>query len=210
MDLFCYVDTESSGLTRRDLPWDDAAQPHLLQVSATVTTADREVVSQCSSIIKPNGWSIEPAAIEVHGITERKAHMVGLPCWFVLAELQQRVKLATKIIGFNLINHDRQIIANALTRENQAGAWWHRRANEMIDLMEEATPVMKLESQLHGEFKFPTLQEAVRFFGRGFDDFDGTPCLDGDAASRLPTWVQRHRADDDVKATEFIHWRLRS
>ncbi len=209
-DLYLYPDLETSGLWRSDLAPDDPSQPRMASLGLLVTDANRKVLGNWYSLIKPDGWSMEPQAAEVNGISEREAHAVGLPAFFALAVLEQFTRRATKIVGHNLIMFDRQVIANELRVAGQLGAWWHSRATDMIDTMEMASPIMKLESKLHGEFKSPSLQEAVRFFGQKFNSFEQGEPAEGIYEGKLHYWEQTHRADQDAAACEFVHYRLRT
>ena len=210
IDLYAYIDVESSGLLRPELPPDDPSQPRIISLSTLLTTADRRVVGSMYRIVKPDGWSIEVEAQQVHGISERLAHEVGVPIWFVLAELEQFVTKATRIIGHNIQGFDRLMIARELQLAGQHGVWWHSRARDFVDTMELSAPLLGLTGRVVGEPKFPTLQEAVRFLGRGFDVFDDDPNFAEVEGGKLTSWQQSHRADEDARAVEFCHWRLRT
>ncbi|MEY8240570.1 MAG: 3'-5' exonuclease [Cycloclasticus sp.] len=78
-NLFSY-DTETTGLPEWKIPSDDPAQPHIVQLAATLVHPEtRKVIQSMDVIIKPDGWVISPETIEVHGITTEHAMDVGIP-----------------------------------------------------------------------------------------------------------------------------------
>ncbi len=54
--------------------------------------------------------------------------------------------------------------------------------------MQESAPVLKIPGK-YDDFKWPSLEEAMRFFGKA-------------------DWKSTHDAMDDVEATEELYWRL--
>jgi len=199
IDLFVFLDAETSGLLRKELPADDPAQPHLLQLAAKAVRVEflssvsaflkdtKRTLGQFSLIVRPDGWEVEPGAERIHGISTRLAAQVGVPCWLVLAQLKAMVANATRIIGHNLMGFDYQIIDLAIKRVGSDPAWWRGKTGILFDTMEHATPIVRLPGQF-GDYKFPSLEEAVRFFGKD--------------------WSSRHDPADDVEACEFVFWQL--
>ena len=192
LDLFSFVDTETSGLWRDNLPADDPSQPNLLQLACKTVTADRRCVGRFSRIIRPDGWSIEPQAEAVHGISERLAYEVGIALEGALYDLKVTVENSTLIVGHNLFNFDDKVINAAIRRAGVDGLWWRGQRRKFYDTQEAATPVLKIPGQ-YDDYKFPSLEEAHNFF------------LD-DAA---PNWTSKHDAEDDMEACEFVFWSLR-
>lgn len=73
-----FFDTETTGLPDWKEPSEAPHQPHLVQLSAILTGADRTEKGIINNvIIKPDGWVIEPDMI--HGITHEQAMDVGIP-----------------------------------------------------------------------------------------------------------------------------------
>lgn len=189
-----FVDTETSGLWRKDLPVTDPSQPHMLQLACKMVTPDRRLVGSFSRIIRPEGWSIEPEAESTHGISEAFAHRHGVPLWIALTELRASVENASRIVGHNITLFDRLVIEASIARTGTEARWWRSRVGLVYDTQEAATPVLRLPSAF-GDYKWPSLQEAVRYFA------DGEPWA---------SWESSHQAADDIEATEFVYWALQN
>ena len=71
----CVFDCETTGLPPKGAKWDvDFAEfPNIVQLAWAVNEKER------SFIIKPEGWKIPEASIEVHGITAERANAEGVP-----------------------------------------------------------------------------------------------------------------------------------
>jgi len=197
IDLIAFVDCETSGLWRSSLPADDPSQPRMLQLSCKVVDGEGWEVSQFARLIKPQGWSIEPEAERVHGISEGDAYQAGVEAWFALSELRVSLKNATRVVGHNIQNFDRQVITNEIVHAKGGGGWWSSKAKIIYDTMEHATPILSLPGHW-GEAKWPSLQEAVQYFGRDVT-FN---------YNKWSTWESDHTAQGDVGATEFIYWEI--
>lgn len=185
--LYAFIDTETTGLIE-DENFPLAEQPHLLEIAVNLTTERRETVGGFSRIIKPEGWSIEPEAEKVHGISHDVAHQCGVDLWFAMAELQATLNEATHIIGHNLHGFDRKIITYSMARCDGPMPWWVRQAKKMVDTMELATPIVRLPGE-YESYKFPSLEETAHHFG----------------------WIAyetRHRASLDLAAVEQVYWAI--
>lgn len=182
MELF--IDTETSGLLRDDLPASDPSQPHIIQLGAHLVALDGRTVAILETLIKPNGWSVEPEAFAVHKIPEADCVRYGVDVRSALAMLQQMCMKARTIIGHH-VEFDRKVIAAQLAKVESDGLWWQRQAQKFFCTMEHSLP----HCQIPGEFglKFPSLQEAFCHFNPG-----------------VP-FVTTHRAGEDIQACAAIY-----
>lgn len=162
--LTAIFDTETTGKWRKDVPATDPTQPHLVQLSCKLVDGLGRLYSRFTRLIKPTGWTIEAEAREVHGIDERMCHVAGVELWFALTEFQQTISLAQHIVAFNM-QFDRNMITASNHRAGSDGAYWRKRAPDLIDVMERATPIVGLPGPIPGEFKWPSLDEAAAYFG---------------------------------------------
>ena len=153
-------DGETSGLWRAGLPASDPSQPHLIQLAAKLYDPRWRVRGAINCLIFPDGWSIEPQAEVIHGISEAQCARYGVSLVRALSLFQGLVEQASEIVAFNLFGFDRQIISSSIYRAGGTGVWWERKAPAMVCAMEAATPLCGLVGQF-GE-KFPTLAEAHR------------------------------------------------
>lgn len=79
-NLVLFYDTETTGLPDWKAPSDAEHQPHLVQIAAILADADtREEISSIDLIIRPDGWTIPDDVSEIHGITNKKAQLMGVP-----------------------------------------------------------------------------------------------------------------------------------
>lgn len=156
-----FYDTETSGLWRDDLPYDHPSQPNLVQLGLQFYDAKWKRTGVLVALIKPDGWSIEPDAERHHGISEARCARHGIPLVAALSVLQAYAANSRRIAAHNN-EFDRKVIKAAIARAGGEGLWWQRKAPQFFCTMETSTPILQLPGE-HG-FKFPSLEEAHRFF----------------------------------------------
>ncbi len=174
-------DTETTGIPFWKEQSELEKQPHLVQLAAQrVNAHTREVEAELNHIIKPNGWIIPQECIDIHGITNEKAHDVGVPESEVVAEfLEFRLGVDYRI-AFNQ-TFDERIIRIALKRYFPAAADDFK-PERRFDPMWAFRKLVQYP-------KMPKLVEAyVEFFGQEFED--------------------QHTAMGDVKAMMKVYWEL--
>lgn len=91
-------DCETTGLPAKGAKWDVdfAGFPNIVQLAWSVNDKER------SYIIKPEGWEIPEASIEVHGITADRANAEGAPFEFVIDEFLDDCKKSRLLVGHNI------------------------------------------------------------------------------------------------------------
>jgi hypothetical protein len=198
IDLTLIIDVESSALLRKDLPDDHESQPHLASIAGKLVTPDWDCVSQFYSLIRPDNWTLDPGAAAVNGLNEKLLADAGLPEWFALAELKQRALLAGRIVGHNVRGFDFKIIEIALNRCGSDSLWWKKMAIRLYDTMSESAPILEIPGN-YGDWKWPSLEEAVRFFS---NTADGR--TDPETWPYGPDWTSDHQAYADVDACEYV------
>lgn len=185
--MILVIDAETSGLLRDDLPAESPEQPHLVQIGAHLFDPTYEPLCILETLIRPNGWSIEPEAYAVHGIDEARCSRFGIDVRVALAALQQ-MSVRARVIVAHHMNFDRKIIAAQLARIGSDGSWWQRQSAKFRCTME-----MSVEHcRIPGEFglKYPSLAEAYRHFHPGLE------------------YVPTHRVGDDIRACAAIYRKL--
>lgn len=189
-----FIDVESSGLIREDLPLADAAQPWPMQVSAMLCNEAGSIANFFSHVVKAEGRTAKENAVKVHGISAWATTQIGVPEPRVLGVLGDMLKTvpmtAMKVISFS--DFDRRIISSAFARfgESQgrpggfARLWEHRIGTEFIDIQKPwCAQVCKLPSTIEGgDYRWPSLDEAAQtILGRppreGFHDAFGDMLL---------------------------------
>jgi DNA polymerase III epsilon subunit-like protein len=91
-------DCETTGLPPKGAKWDvDFAEfPNIVQLAWAVNEKER------SFIIKPEGWEIPEASIEVHGITAERANAEGVPFADIIDEFLEDCEKARLLVGHNI------------------------------------------------------------------------------------------------------------
>ena len=111
------LDTETTGLPRKDLELNHPSQPHLVAISALQVDVDSNYVTQSVSVrVQPDGWEwdSEDRAFGVHQITMEQAAK-GIPERHALDLLLNLWDADAELVAHNLA-FDRQIIAIAIAR----------------------------------------------------------------------------------------------
>lgn len=177
------IDFETSGLVRQNLPLDDPSQPKIVEISARLVDGERQVAG-FDCIIRPDGWSIEPEAEKVHGISEAYAyrHGIGLPAALIM--LQAMTERARLIVAHN-VEFERKMIAAELARLKANGRWWHSRAQDLRCTMMLSAPILKLPGDF-GEYRWPSLEAAMAHF---YPEMG---------------WTTAHRSGSDVDACLLV------
>ena len=73
--MYLFFDTETTGIPKnyKAAASDLKNWPRLVQIAWLMTSDTGEEISSSEYIIKPDGYTIPPAAAKVHGITTQKA-----------------------------------------------------------------------------------------------------------------------------------------
>lgn len=194
--LKLFFDTETTGLPNFKAPSHDPAQPHLVQLAASLVDEDsRKTLAAIDLIIRPNGWHIPDEVAAIHGITNEVAEARGIDEGVALTAFYQLWLLAHGRIAHNQ-SFDERIIRIGLLRYLGEGCAdiWKVGATECTALL--ATPIMNLPptpKMIAAGFnkpKTPNLGEAVQFF-------TGMPLVDA------------HSARADVDGCASVYWAIR-
>lgn len=188
--LFFFYDTETTGIPKFDMPSEDPAQPHLVQVAAgLVDSTSRAKVAGIDLIIRPNGWIIPDESAAVHGITTEIALARGIDEAVAITALYQLWLLADRRIAHSQ-HFDARIIRTALLRslgESPADRWKAGNSECTANLARpimQVAPSEKMQQAGMKMSKTPSLSEAVLYFtGHPLENaHNAGPDLDGCAA----------------------------
>lgn len=159
MNLALVYDTETSGIPLWKQPSEDPGQPHIVTLSASlVDVFEKRIVASMDVIVKPDGWSIAPEVVEIHGITEQAAMRFGIPEEVAVDALYALASAADFRIGFNEM-FDARMIRIGLKRMGDEEAAEAFKAQQTQCMMRACHKIMG--------GKWPKLTEAYRhFFGR--------------------------------------------
>jgi DNA polymerase III epsilon subunit-like protein len=185
--MYLFFDTETTGLPKDyKAPASDIDNwPRLVQIAWILTDEERNILEAKEFIIKPNGFTIEDGAANVHGITTEKALEVGVDLLDVLVEFNKAIDSCDYIIAHN-ISFDEKIVGAEFIRNRVNSNFGHK---TKMCTMHSSTDYCKLPG-FYGKYKWPKLAELhVKLFGK---DFEGA-----------------HDAMADIEATERCFWELR-
>lgn len=87
MKVFCF-DTETTGIPDWHAPSEAEHQPHIVEAAAVLfDDEDGKILAAFDAIIKPDGWTIPPETVEIHGITMERALDEGVPEVWALSRI---------------------------------------------------------------------------------------------------------------------------
>lgn len=159
--MILVLDSETSGLLRDDLPSSDPSQPHIVQLGAILFDARWTPAGKLVCLIKPAGWTIEPEAEAVHGISEQRCHRYGIDVCAALSAFADMVQRAETVVAHNM-QFDRRVIEAALAKIGAEGGWWRRAVPKLFCTMESNVDVLRIDGQFG--WRFPSLEETYRYY----------------------------------------------
>lgn len=182
--MFLIFDTETTGLPRNyNAPVTDSDNwPRMVQLAWQLHDSHGNLLQHDSIIIKPEGYSIPFATIQIHGITNERAHEEGKDLKTSLQKFSEAVQQSSYLCGHN-IEFDINII----------GAEFHRCGIEnvlenkaFIDTKnDQTTEFCAIPGGRGGKFKWPTLTELYqKLFNKGFDEAHNA-AFDVEATTRV-------------------------
>ena len=190
------LDTETnSGIPNFKLSADHPEQPHPCEIAALLQTEPGETIETLDTLIKPDGWLIDPETEGIHGISTEMCEELGRPVGEVLVDLIRMMDQADVVVGYS-IDFDLKVIRGACRRLGMDDRYQTVKDKKM-DVMRACKPLCKLpptyrmkKRNLRG-YKLPKLKEAVEVLLKR--DHDGA-----------------HRAMIDCRATADLYWYLQA
>lgn len=166
MNGILFIDTETTGLLQWKVPLDHPTQPHVVQFAAILADEHGNAMASAYSLIRPDGWVINPDAQAIHGISTEDCERFGIPIVAGLDVLFHMASCAKIVVAHNMY-FDSKVIDLASIRADRNKPW--RAEHKLFCTMMAATDVCKLPVR-YG-YKWPTLTEAHQhFFGCAAED----------------------------------------
>jgi DNA polymerase III epsilon subunit-like protein len=163
-----FLDTETTGLVRRNVPLTHESQPRLAQLGLSLQTPSGRRLASCCFLVWPDGWQMPPDAARVNGLSTELLQGAGLKvsyAWHMFATLARR---ASAIVAHN-VDFDRTILEIERLRMTGVAELPERPWECTKEL---AAPVLKLplpqggnrypERAKQDRYKWPSLDEAHR------------------------------------------------
>lgn len=185
--MYLVFDTETTGLAKNyNAPVSDSDNwPRMVQIAWQLHDEEGNLVENQDYIIKPEGYDIPFASVQIHGITTEMAHEHGRDLREVLEEFKEVLSRAKFGVGHN-VEFDYNIV----------GAEFYRKQIEnnlaqipIADTMQYGTDYCAIPTGRPGRFKSPKLGELYqKLYGEEFDE--------------------AHNAAADVNATAQVFFEL--
>lgn len=157
---YLVIDCETSGLFDFSKPADADGQPRLAALAIIQLDADLNQEYSNEFFIKPDGWTIEPDAARVNGLSIEKLTEDGIPVIDVLKVYADVLDRGYVVVAFNA-QFDCKVLRGEMRR---AGMDDRFEATPNICVMRASTNVCKIPKAKGGGYKFPKLAEACNHF----------------------------------------------
>lgn len=182
--LFC--DTETTGKCDFKASPTAPHQPRIVQLAALMTDNQGRTAGQMCVIIKPDGWTISPEALAVHGISMERAEAEGVTIKTALAMFEE---MSWQCAGHVCHNSD---FDSRLIAGERARAGYAISGAQYFCTMKAMTKIC----QLPGPYgmKWPSLAEAYRHcFNREMEKAHDA-MADTTACKEIYFWMKNRKA----------------
>lgn len=163
--MYLFIDCETSGLLKKNLPLDDPSQPWVVSLAAQLCDNSGNELAAIRTGIRAGDRKVSDGAKKVHGISSQLASRTGVSELAALGVLCGRESLASQaryVVGHGL-DFDRDVINSVLARNGRDAKTWTRPGLQFVDTMTAATPFCKLTSEHEsGSYRWPSLDDACR------------------------------------------------
>ncbi len=117
--MYLFFDTETTGLPK---DWNAPISklknwPRLVQIAWQQYDSVGNLLSTQNYIIKPNGFTISPEVVKIHGISHQKAVLEGAELEKVMKEFAKILSSSKFLIAHNL-EYDKKIVGAEFLRTN--------------------------------------------------------------------------------------------
>ena len=157
---YLIFDTETSGFPRKR-PLTDKTQPRILQLAWLLFDKSGEeytVLDKCAKYVRtPPGFTIDPAAAAVHGITPLKLQSEGVAPLMALSAFAKAFQAANGYIVGHKLQFDLKMLE--ITCAQHKVAYDNFKFNGTFCTMLASVDICKLTGR-YGKYKLPKLTEA--------------------------------------------------
>lgn len=200
--MLLFIDCETSGLIKRNLPLDSDQQPWVISLAAELTDENGRQLACINTGIRASGRTIAEEARRVHGVSSAKASRTGVSELAALGVLCGRESLASQaryVIGHG-IGFDRDVITSVLARNGREATTWVRPGLEFRDTMTTAAAFCRLPSEHDsGGYRWPKLREALSILlGEELQTGAHDAWSDLQGAKRLYFWLTERGAYEEA------------
>lgn len=168
--MYLIFDTETTGVPHnKTAPLTDLDNwPRIVQIAWQLHDRKGKLLSQHTTLIKPEGFDIPFKAEQIHGISTKRAMDEGEPLGAVLKDFLDDLTKSSVLIGHN-IEFDVNILGAEFIRQGLPTD--QLLAATKIDTGIVSTEFCQLSGGMGGRLKMPRLSELhEKLFGKGFED----------------------------------------
>lgn len=165
-----FFDTETTGLVKSKYDPTDPKQPMPMQIGMKLDASNRREMLAANYLIVPDGWSIEAKAAEITGLTDDLAKEFGTHLITGVEFFLDMVKNADVLVAHNA-NFDVTVMRRAAkVYADEIGADYVDpfAGKTIICTMLGALDIVKAPhksgGKLRGQWKWPRLEECIKFF----------------------------------------------
>lgn len=159
--MILFYDTETTGMIKNwNIPIDGSDNiPNIVQLGWALFTRKGQHILSTSNIIKPNGWTIEPQAEAIHGISLERCEAEGISIQDALKPFCFMHQMSDCNVAHNH-NFDSKIVRAELIRLESKYTREHFKSQAFKCTMMETTSFCKLRKPNgRGGYKWPKLEE---------------------------------------------------
>lgn len=205
------VDTETSGLPKSG----HAIQPgqaRICQIAMMLVTDTGKNVAQFSTMIRPDGWVINPEASKIHGLTTEDCARHGVPMSMALYFFDAWANQAQQVVAHN-IDFDWRLmwIEHMYAAQRFTDKRWFCTMENTRDIVKCPPTEAMLRAGRTG-FKSPNLGESFRhFYNKELDKSKQHDALyDVRACLSVYQALKRHNEQaDKIAQTGPVDWEAR-
>ena len=198
-DRFVVLDTETSALFDFSKPADAEGQPRLAHLALIYLDFELNIEREVDLLIKPDGWTLEPGAAAINGLTLERLMVGGVPIAEALAEYSEAVKSGRVVVAYNA-QFDTKVLRGELRRAAMPDLFMETRN---ICVMRGMTDICQIPyANGRAGFKFPKLAEALAHIGASVAK-EGAHTAMGDARGALD--IMRWLAKNQLLPPAGVH-----
>lgn len=166
--MILFFDTETTGKPKdyKAKPQEVDNWPRVVQLAWALFTNDGKPVRGFQFIIEPDGWTIEPEAEAVHGISLDRATVIGKPIREVLEKFIYDYEHAHTLVAHNL-GFDYPVLAAEMIRAKVRAS---KVASHKVCTMLASTSFCGIPGKFGKKPKWPKLEELhLKLFEENFE-----------------------------------------
>lgn len=154
--MYLFLDTETTGFPNPKLSARDRAQGRACQVAFILCDENGRNLSEFTSLIAPDNWTISEGARNVHGLDDALCAQYGVKSRMAFQVFQRLAKMAKHVVAHNLDFDWKVLTMEAAAHDLEMPVFEGKRCT-----MKTSTELCKLPQKNRSTYKWPKLEEAL-------------------------------------------------